>query len=39
MVAFHVKGEPEDALQFMSCLKIFACAVSMGGYESLVQPP
>jgi cystathionine gamma-lyase len=39
MITFWVKGGIEQARQFLENVKIFACAESLGGVESLVDHP
>ncbi|XP_056132100.1 cystathionine gamma-lyase-like [Lampris incognitus] len=39
MIAFYIKGELEHATVFLSSLKLFAVAESLGGYESLAEHP
>uniref|UniRef100_A0A8C6Q257 Cystathionine gamma-lyase n=1 Tax=Nothobranchius furzeri TaxID=105023 RepID=A0A8C6Q257_NOTFU len=39
MIAFYIKGKLEHANTFLSSLKMFAVAESLGGYESLAEHP
>uniref|UniRef100_A0A3Q0RTI5 Cystathionine gamma-lyase n=1 Tax=Amphilophus citrinellus TaxID=61819 RepID=A0A3Q0RTI5_AMPCI len=39
MIAFNIKGKLEHATTFLSSLKMFAIAESLGGYESLAEHP
>ncbi|XP_047231710.1 cystathionine gamma-lyase [Girardinichthys multiradiatus] len=39
MITFYVKGKLEHATTFLSNLKMFAVAESLGGYESLAEHP
>ncbi|TNN84068.1 Cystathionine gamma-lyase [Liparis tanakae] len=39
MITFYIKGKLEHAKAFLSNLKIFAIAESLGGYESLAEHP
>uniref|UniRef100_A0A671Z2V4 Cystathionine gamma-lyase n=1 Tax=Sparus aurata TaxID=8175 RepID=A0A671Z2V4_SPAAU len=39
MITFYIKGKLEHASAFLSNLKIFAVAESLGGYESLAEHP
>lgn len=39
MVTFYIKGELEEARTFLSNLKVFTLAESLGGYESLAEHP
>ncbi|XP_036426594.1 cystathionine gamma-lyase [Colossoma macropomum] len=39
MITFYIKGELEHATAFLSNLKLFALAESLGGYESLAEHP
>ncbi|XP_062510043.1 cystathionine gamma-lyase-like [Corticium candelabrum] len=39
MVAFRIKGDLSNAKKFLSSLKIFTLAESLGGFESLVEIP
>ncbi len=39
MISFVVKGGETRARKFLSCLKIFSLAESLGGVESLVEHP
>uniref|UniRef100_A0A669DLN1 Cystathionine gamma-lyase n=1 Tax=Oreochromis niloticus TaxID=8128 RepID=A0A669DLN1_ORENI len=39
MIAFDIKGKLEHATTFLSNLKMFAIAESLGGYESLAEHP
>jgi cystathionine gamma-lyase len=39
MVSFRIKGDLSNAKKFLSCLKIFILAESLGGFESLVEIP
>ncbi|CAB1442885.1 unnamed protein product [Pleuronectes platessa] len=39
MITFYIKGNLEHASTFLSNLKIFAIAESLGGYESLAEHP
>uniref|UniRef100_A0A8C8HFQ0 Cystathionine gamma-lyase n=1 Tax=Oncorhynchus tshawytscha TaxID=74940 RepID=A0A8C8HFQ0_ONCTS len=39
MIAFYIKGNLENATMFLSNLKLFALAESLGGYESLAEHP
>lgn len=39
MVSFYLKGGIEESLRFMDGLRYITQAVSLGGYESLVQMP
>ncbi|KAF7664263.1 hypothetical protein LDENG_00182200 [Lucifuga dentata] len=39
MITFNIKGKLEHATTFLSSLKMFAVAESLGGYESLAEHP
>ncbi len=39
MLTFNIKGGLEAARQFLRSVKIFACAESLGGVESLIEHP
>ncbi|XP_072540481.1 cystathionine gamma-lyase-like isoform X1 [Salminus brasiliensis] len=39
MITFYIKGKLENATAFLSNLKLFALAESLGGYESLAEHP
>uniref|UniRef100_A0A8C4FBB4 Cystathionine gamma-lyase n=1 Tax=Dicentrarchus labrax TaxID=13489 RepID=A0A8C4FBB4_DICLA len=39
MITFYIKGKLEHATAFLSNLKMFAVAESLGGYESLAEHP
>ncbi|CAK6958132.1 cystathionine gamma-lyase-like [Scomber scombrus] len=39
MITFYIKGKLEHATTFLSSLKMFAIAESLGGYESLAEHP
>lgn len=39
MITFYIKGQLEHASAFLSNLKLFAIAESLGGYESLAEHP
>ncbi|XP_053177756.1 cystathionine gamma-lyase-like [Scomber japonicus] len=39
MITFYIKGKLEHATTFLSNLKMFAIAESLGGYESLAEHP
>ncbi|XP_068612940.1 cystathionine gamma-lyase-like [Brachionichthys hirsutus] len=39
MLSFYIKGQLEHAKTFLSSLKVFALAESLGGYESLAEHP
>ncbi|XP_042562797.1 cystathionine gamma-lyase [Clupea harengus] len=39
MITFYIKGNLENATTFLSNLKLFALAESLGGYESLAEHP
>ncbi|XDV35673.1 hypothetical protein PO909_005571 [Leuciscus waleckii] len=39
MITFYIKGNLEHASTFLSNLKLFALAESLGGYESLAEHP
>ena len=39
MITFYIKGDLENARRFLTSLKIFALAESLGGVESLVEHP
>lgn len=39
MVSFYLKGGLEESRKFLSALKVFALAESLGGYESLAELP
>ncbi|KAJ0064968.1 hypothetical protein NL108_000936 [Boleophthalmus pectinirostris] len=39
MITFYIKGKLEHASAFLSNLKMFAVAESLGGYESLAEHP
>uniref|UniRef100_A0A8C7R5I2 Cystathionine gamma-lyase n=1 Tax=Oncorhynchus mykiss TaxID=8022 RepID=A0A8C7R5I2_ONCMY len=39
MITFYIKGKLENATTFLSSLKMFALAESLGGYESLAEHP
>ena len=39
MISFVIKGDLERARQFLKACKIFTCAESLGGVESLIEHP
>ncbi|XP_074611884.1 cystathionine gamma-lyase-like isoform X3 [Acropora palmata] len=39
MVSFFIKGDMENSKQFFKASKLFALALSLGGYESLTELP
>ncbi|CAD5210135.1 unnamed protein product [Bursaphelenchus okinawaensis] len=39
MISFYIKGDLKEAQTFLSALKIFTLAESLGGYESLAELP
>jgi cystathionine beta-lyase/cystathionine gamma-synthase len=39
MISFELKGTLENAAAFLRALRIFACAESLGGVESLAEHP
>jgi cystathionine gamma-lyase len=39
MMTFDIKGGIEAARKFLKTVKIFACAESLGGVESLIEHP
>ncbi|PAV75967.1 hypothetical protein WR25_01581 isoform A [Diploscapter pachys] len=39
MISFYLKGELEQSSTFLSALKVFTLAESLGGYESLAELP
>lgn len=39
MITFYIKGKLEHASTFLSSLKMFVVAESLGGYESLAEHP
>jgi cystathionine gamma-lyase len=39
MITFYLKGGLEESNQFLSSLKIFTLAESLGGVESLAEHP
>jgi cystathionine gamma-lyase len=39
MMTFEIKGGLETARKFLKTVKIFACAESLGGVESLIEHP
>jgi cystathionine gamma-lyase len=39
MMTFEIKGGLERARQFLKTVKVFACAESLGGVESLIEHP
>lgn len=39
MVTFYIKGAEQEAKTFLSSLKVFTLAESLGGYESLAEHP
>ncbi len=39
MVSFELKGSVEDGMAFCARTKLFACAESLGGVESLIEHP
>lgn len=39
MISFYLKGGIEESRTFLSSLKIFTLAESLGGYESLAELP
>jgi cystathionine gamma-lyase len=39
MMTFEIKGGVEAARRFLKTVKIFACAESLGGVESLIEHP
>jgi len=39
MLSFRIKGGKEQVSKFLRAVKIFTFATSLGGPESLAQPP
>lgn len=39
MITFFIKGDIDDAKAFLSRVRLFACAESLGGVESLIEHP
>ncbi len=39
MISFVIKGDLENARKFLKACKIFTCAESLGGVESLIEHP
>jgi cystathionine gamma-lyase len=39
MMTFDIKGSLESARRFLKTVKVFACAESLGGVESLIEHP
>ena len=39
MMTFDMKGGLENARKFLKTVKVFACAESLGGVESLIEHP
>ena len=39
MITFEIKGGLEAARTFLKAVKVFACAESLGGVESLIEHP
>ncbi|RNA12631.1 cystathionine gamma-lyase-like [Brachionus plicatilis] len=39
MISIYIKGGIDESFRFLKELKLFACAESLGGYESLVEHP
>jgi cystathionine gamma-lyase len=39
MISFDLKGDLESSRRFLKTVKIFACAESLGGVESLIEHP
>jgi cystathionine beta-lyase/cystathionine gamma-synthase len=39
MITFELKGSLAQASAFLKALRVFACAESLGGVESLAEPP
>ncbi len=39
MISFDLKGDLESSRRFLKATKIFACAESLGGVESLIEHP
>ena len=39
MISFELKGSLAQAAAFLRALRIFACAESLGGVESLAEHP
>merc|ERR1712096_439557 len=39
MIAFYIRGGLEQASKFLSNLKVFTLAESLGGFESLAEHP
>lgn len=39
MLSFYIKGGAKETAAFISKLKIFTLAESLGGYESLIEVP
>ena len=39
MISFYIKGDMKKANKFLSSLKIFTLAESLGGVESLIENP
>jgi cystathionine gamma-lyase len=39
MISIYIKGGIDESFVFLKSLKLFSCAESLGGYESLVEHP
>jgi len=39
MISFYLKGDINDADNFLKALKLFTLAESLGGVESLIENP
>jgi len=39
MISFDLKGDLEAARRFLKACRVFACAESLGGVESLIEHP
>lgn len=39
MISIYLKGGIDESFVFLKSLKLFSCAESLGGYESLVEHP
>jgi len=39
MITFYVKGGLAEAKKFLESVKVFVCAESLGGVESLIESP
>jgi cystathionine gamma-lyase len=39
MISFDLRGDLEAARRFLKACKLFACAESLGGVESLIEHP